>query len=362
MMKIRTRILLVAVLFMWVGATAQIDKTANVFLITLDGVRWQDVYHGLDTALVQSNYTEGKELLNKMFSGSSPEESREKIMPFFWNTIAKDGQLYGNRTKGSKVDLTNKMLFSYPGYNEILTGKADDAHIDSNGKNYNKNVTVLELANKQERYTGKVAAFASWDVFPFIINDKRSEIPVNAGYMNAQGDLSGREIFLNEMQRQAPVIWESVRLDVFTHHYAKEYVKKNHPKVVYISYGETDDFAHGGKFDFYMKSLHNTDALIADLWQYVQQDDFYKDNTYFIITTDHGRGSGILEDSKWTSHGSNVKGAQHTWMAILGPNVKPVGEAVNGQLYTDQLAPTIAEILDVDVDIQTMPAKPINLK
>ncbi|MDP2525394.1 sulfatase-like hydrolase/transferase [Maribacter dokdonensis] len=362
MMKIRTRILLVAVLFMWVGATAQIDKTANVFLITLDGVRWQDVYHGLDTALVQSNYTEGKELLNKMFSGSSPEESREKIMPFFWNTIAKDGQLYGNRTKGSKVDLTNKMLFSYPGYNEILTGKADDAHIDSNDKNYNKNVTVLELANKQERYKGKVAAFASWDVFPFIINDKRSGIPVNAGYMNAQGDLSGKEIFLNEMQRQAPIIWESVRLDVFTHHYAKEYVKKNHPKVVYISYGETDDFAHGGKFDFYMKSLHNTDALIADLWQYVQQDDFYKDNTYFIITTDHGRGSGILEDSKWTSHGSNVKEAQHTWMAILGPNVKPVGEAVNGQLYTDQLAPTIAEILDVDVDIQTMPAKPINLK
>lgn len=83
MMKIRTRILLVAVLFMWVGATAQIDKTANVFLITLDGVRWQDVYHGLDTALVQSNYTEGKELLNKMFSGSSPEESREKNHAFF---------------------------------------------------------------------------------------------------------------------------------------------------------------------------------------------------------------------------------------------------------------------------------------
>ncbi|SEB95572.1 Sulfatase [Maribacter dokdonensis] len=362
MMKIRTRILLVAMLFMWVGATAQIDKTANVFLITLDGVRWQDVYHGLDTALVQSNYTEDKELLNKMFSGSSPEESREKIMPFFWNTIAKDGQLYGNRTKGSKVDLTNKMLFSYPGYSEILTGKADDAHIDSNDKNYNKNVTVLELANKQERYKGKVAAFASWDVFPFIINDKRSGIPVNAGYMNAQGDLSGREIFLNEIQRQAPIIWESVRLDVFTHHYAKEYVKKNRPKVVYISYGETDDFAHGGKFDFYMKSLHNTDALIADLWQYVQQDDFYKDNTYFIITTDHGRGDGVQKDSKWTSHGSNVKGAQHTWMAILGPNLKSVGEAVDGQLYTDQLAPTIAKILDVDVDIQTMPAKPINLK
>ncbi|SNR30267.1 phosphoglycerate mutase [Maribacter sedimenticola] len=352
----------VALFLFSILGSAQEAQHPNVFLITLDGVRWQDVFTGMDTALFNSSYTEHKEELAQQFVGSTNEESREKIMPFFWNTIAQHGQLYGNRNKGSKVDLTNTMLFSYPGYNEILTGRADDAHIDSNDKNYNTNITVLELANSQEKYTGKVAAFASWDVFPFIINDKRSGVPVNAGYMNAKGALSEREQFLNEMQRQAPVIWESVRLDVFTHHFAKEYVKKNHPKLVYIAYGETDDFAHGGLFDMYMKALHNTDALIADLWQYVQQDDFYKDNTYFIITTDHGRGEGVREHAKWTDHGKEVQGAEHTWLAILGPKVKPVGETDNVQLFTDQIVPTISKLLHLKWDTKRITAKPLLLE
>lgn len=332
----------------FLGAQAQ-QKTANqpnVFLITIDGLRWQDLFTGIDPVLLNSPYTQDKEALTKKFVGNSPEENRTLLMPFFWNTIAKKGQLLGNRNKGSKVNLTNKMAFSYPGYNEILTGNADDANVNSNDKSYNKNQTLLEKVNNIEGYKGKVAAFASWDVFPYIINDKRSGIPVNAGYMDATGDLNEKEKFLNEIQRQAPIIWDGVRLDVFTHHFAKEYVKKNHPKLVFVSYGETDDFAHAGFFDFYTKSIRNTDALIEDLWNYVQNDPFYKDNTYFVITTDHGRGTGLEKESKWTDHGTEVKGADETWMAILGPNVKATGEGKEEQWYTNQIAPTVLQMLD----------------
>ena len=361
-MKTLFKLSVVLILLTTLPMGAQQEKNPNVYLITLDGVRWQDVFTGMDTDLLNSDYTENKDLLTGKFMGSSVEENRELLMPFFWNTIAKEGQLYGNRIKGSKMDLTNKMIFSYPGYNEILTGKADDVNIDSNDKNYNKNITILETANSSKAYKGKVAAFGSWDVFPFIINDKRSGVPVNAGYMDATGNLNEKEKFLNEIQRQAPIIWESVRLDVFTHHFAKEYVKKNHPKLVYISYGETDDYAHGGLFDFYMKSLQNTDALIEDLWNYVQNDPFYKDNTYFIITTDHGRGEGVEEGSKWTSHGTNVKGAEHTWLAILGPDVEGTGEIRDTQLYADQIAPTALKILNLKMDAKNLPAKPIDFK
>jgi len=361
-MKLPFSIIVLVFLLASTQVVAQKEKNPNVFLITLDGVRWQEVFTGVDTNLLNSDYTQDKNLLTKNFVGNSEEESRKMLMPFFWNTIAKEGQLYGNRNKGSKVDLTNKMLFSYPGYNEILTGKADDANIDSNDKNYNKNVTILEIANKSEAYKGKIVAFGSWDVFPFIINDKRSGVPVNAGYMDVVGNMNEKEQFLNEIQRQAPIIWESVRLDVFTHHFAKEYVQKNHPKMVYISYGETDDFAHGGLFDFYLKSLNNTDALIADLWDYAQEDTFYKDNTYFIITTDHGRGEGTQEESKWTSHGIDVKGAEHTWIAILGPGVKAIGEVSNGQLFATQVAPTVAKILDLKINTEDMPANAIDIK
>ena len=336
-------------------------KEPNIFLITLDGVRWQEVFTGIDTVLLENKkYTHSKEELIKKFSGKTLEERRKKLMPFFWNTIAKQGQIYGNRTKNSFVNLTNKMVFSYPGYNEILTGKADDETINSNDKIYNENITILEKVNQNPSYKNKVAAFGSWDVFPFIINDKRSGIPVNAGYMNAEGNnLTEREKFLNETQRQAPVIWESVRLDVFTHHYAKEYIKKNQPKMVYIAYGETDDFAHGGFFDYYMKSLNTTDAMIEDLWNYVQNDPFYKDNTYFIITTDHGRGVGADPESIWTSHGSKVKEADQTWLAILGPTVSPKGEIKEAsQIYTNQIAATIAQLLRVNM-LDDKAGKPI---
>lgn len=322
----------------------------NIFLITLDGVRWQEVFTGIDTVLLENKkYTHSKEELKKQFSGKTLEEKREKLMPFMWNTIAKQGQIYGNRIKNSFVNLTNKMVFSYPGYNEILTGKADDEHIKSNDKNYNKNITILEVLNRSANYKNKVAAFASWDVFPYIINDKRSGIPVNAGYMNAAGsNLSERELFLNETQKQAPIIWESVRLDMFTHHYAKEYIKRKQPKVVYIAYGETDDFAHGGVFDYYIKSLYTSDQMIEDLWNYVQNNSFYKDNTYFIITTDHGRGVGTDPESLWTSHGKDVKDADQTWLAILGPTIKVKGEvSETSQIYTAEIAGIIAEISGV---------------
>jgi len=112
----------------------------------------------------------------------------------------------------------------------------------------------------------------------------------------------------------------------------------------------------------YTKSLNNTDALIADLWQYVQNDRFYKDNTYFIITTDHGRGKGTEETSKWTGHGEDVEEANQTWMAILGPNVKAIGEAGEEQLFTNQIAPTIMGILDFKIDKNKMPGEVLNLK
>ena len=112
---------------------------------------------------------------------------REKLLPFFWSVLATEGQLYGNRLEGSKVNVTNAHWFSYPGYNEILTGRADD-RIDSNDKRENPNVTVLEFLHRLPQFRNAVAAFSSWDVFPHIINERRSGIPVNAGFQPAAED------------------------------------------------------------------------------------------------------------------------------------------------------------------------------
>jgi hypothetical protein len=75
--------------------------------------------------------------------------------------------------------------------------------------------------------------------------------------------------------------------------------------------------------------------MISELWGYVQSNKFYKDNTYFIITTDHGRG--LMEG--WSGHGTS----QASWLAILGPSIEKTG-LVEGEFFTNQIAETIMQI------------------
>jgi len=252
-----------------VPAFGQKQNTENIFIITLDGYRWQELFTGADPNLIENkDFVKNPEALKQRFWADTPEERREILMPFFWNTIAKKGQLYGNRLHDNKVDCSNTMWFSYPGYNEILCGYADDERVNSNAKNNNPNVTVLEYLNNLPSFKGKVAAFGSWNVFPFIINQERSGLPVNAGFAKATGEkLTDREKFLNALQDEIPGPWGGVRLDAFTHYFALEYLKKHQPNVVYIAYGETDDFAHDGRYDQYLTSAQRTDKYIGDLWE-----------------------------------------------------------------------------------------------
>ena len=322
--------------------SAQLPKTKNLVLITLDGLRWQELYSGaVDSLMRNRSYVTDTAALRLAFDAPTPEERRARLMPFFWTTIAQEGQLYGNRWKGNKMNLVNRFWFSYPGYNEILCGESDPA-ITRNDTIYNKNTTLLEWFNNRAEFNGKVVAFGSWDRFPYIINDKRSGIPVNAGFRLAKGDsLSAKEHFLNELQPQIPSPWATVRLDAFTHNYAMEYIKRKHPRILYIAYGETDDFAHDGKYDAYLDSAHRTSQWIEELWDYLQTDPFYKDCTTLIITTDHGRGTNPFHS--WVRHGRSVKGSDETWLAVLGPDTPSLGEVSEEmQLWTKQIAQTCA--------------------
>ncbi|MGX1928816.1 phosphoglyceromutase [Flagellimonas sp. 2504JD4-2] len=340
---------------------AQNDQPPKIVLITLDGLRWQELFTGADELLVTNkDYVHDTLMLKTKYWRQSAEERRKALMPFFWNEVVAMGQLHGNRNLGSKMNLTNGMWFSYPGYNEILTGKADDARIDSNNKFDNPNTTVLERYHNTPQGKGKVAAFGSWDVFPFIVNENRSGIPVNAGFEPAKHDLNEREKFLNQLQKQIPSPWGSVRLDAFTHHYALEHMKKEHPNLVYIAYGETDDFAHEGDYQAYLKAANNTDALIKEIWDFTQQDDFYKDQTVFIITTDHGRGTQPLKT--WTGHGSQIKGADEVWLVTFGKDIPALGEVdFKEQLYTNQIAPTILHLLGMPSESDDIVGKPLKL-
>ena len=355
-----THTALVALALLWcpINSSLAQDGSENLILVTLDGVRWQEVFGGVDMALIEDErFTNEPEILTQTYWREQRSERRKALFPFLWSVIEDKGALIGDREQGSFAEVTNNRWFSYPGYNEILTGKADP-RIDSNAKIWNPNVTFLETLNELEAFHDRVLAFGSWDVFPYIINTQRSGVPVNAGFATAPNAATAESQFLNELSADAPKLWSTVRVDFLTHGYAMDALKSQNPRVIYIAYGETDDFAHDGNYDRYIDAAHRTDMMLSKLWQWVQSSPAYRDRTTLIITTDHGRGS--TPDS-WKDHDNaaahdeqdaesapeGLQNSNEIWLAAIGPHIKPAG-LVKGHWKQSQVAATVLACLKLD--------------
>jgi hypothetical protein len=317
-------------------------KTENLVMIALDGMRWQEIFGGVDSSLMNSEkYTRDGKGMRKAFWDRDHLERRKKLMPFLWNTVGVHGQLYGNRSLNNKVDVANPYKFTYPGFSETVTGNPDTA-VNSNGLKKNKNINVFEFLNQQKGYTGKVATFATSELFPFILNKWRNGLIVNADTDSLPYNTPQMQL-LNDMQKLAAKP-TTERPDLLTYFAGREYLKTYRPKVLYIAMGETDAFAHDGLYDQYLGAAHAEDAMIADIWNIIQSLPQYSNKTTLIITCDHGRGDKIKD--QWTDHGVEIEDSGSIWFAVIGPDTSPHGEInLPMQIYQGQLAATMAELL-----------------
>ncbi len=327
-----------------IGTFAQQSDNHRVIVITTDGFRWQEVFGGLDSSIVKiKRYHHGDSLrLIETYGGKTAEERRKKLMPFLWSTMQQQGQIHGNRRVGSLVNVANPYWFSYPGYSEILTGQVD-VQVNSNEYKPNPNTNFFEYLNSLPAYQGKVAAFGAWDAFDRILNEKRSGFPVVNAFDSYQSYVTTKDSdLLSRMTKESFRAFGNAEvLDVFTHFQAMDYLKNKKPKAMYISYGDTDEFAHEGTYNHYLDAVHRVDAWIAEIWNFVNTDPEYKGKTTLLFTTDHGRGDAIK--SEWTSHGEKVKDCHEIWYAMLGANVPALGEVKKTeQVYQKELIHKVA--------------------
>lgn len=323
-------------------------KTKNVVLITTDGLRWQEVFTGAEKALIDKQVGGVGDVkgITEKYWRETLEERRAALMPFFWTKIAKEGQLYGNLPKGSSSQITNTMKFSYPGYNEILTGFADPL-IDSNAKKPNQNITVLEWLHRKPGFGGKVAAFSAWDVTPYIINRERCAFPVMGGWEPVpEPSPNAKQQLLNDLIADTTRHNGAEVLDSMLYQAAHEHLLRHKPRVMFIGFLETDHWGHAGRYDHLLTSAHAADEYIKRLWETMQSIEQYRDKTTFIISTDHGRGDGPVN---WKNHGAKIEGAENMWMAILGPDTPALGERTNcDRVMQSQIAATLAALLGED--------------
>lgn len=320
--------------------------TQNIFIITTDGFRWQEIFHGADSLLLaEPAFNADTSLSKDLFWDQDLVLRRKKLLPFFWNTIAVKGRMFGSREEGNKMNVKNVFKISYPGYSELLSGFPDPLFIP-NLPIRNRNITILEALNQLPAFKGKVAAFSSWNVLPYIVNERRSGIPVNGGY-EPIAENGHTDQLINEVQASVEQKGHT-RHDWLTYLSAKEFIRNKHPRLLFLGLGETDEAAHAGHYDDYLRAANMLDKMISDLWFMCQTDPFYRGRTTFIITTDHGRGAQVRN---WTKHGTFTAHSGETWMALLGPGAEATAgtETTVGQFYSCDIPSTIQALLGTQI-------------
>jgi len=330
------------------AATPPALKTENVVVIVTDGLRWQEVFRGAETVLVSEKPggVEDVPATKAAYWRETAKERREALLPFLWSVVAKEGQVYGNVDAGSSAQVVTGYKFSYPGYNEIVTG-APDPRIDKNEYGANPNVSVFEWMDGLPEFHGRVAVVGSWDVFAAIFNRERSHLEMRTGWETPFPSPSNpRQQLIDKLYRTITREFSDMPWDGLLQETLLDLVAEKKPRLLFVGYGETDEWAHNGRYDLVLQSAHNVDGFLRELWTAMQADPQYRDKTTFLITTDHGRGDG---PENWKHHDWNVEGAENMWIAVIGPDTPALGERKRVSRVTQsQIAATAAALLGKD--------------
>jgi len=344
------RRLLAAAALLVAASAACAGNTHTVVLIVSDGLRWQEVFSGADPALLDEknggNWVAEVELRKRYWSDDVAER-RRLLFPLLWGTVAARGQLFGNQTRGSIAAVTNGKAFSYPGYNEMTTGYPNDA-IDRNEFGPNPHATVFEWLNADPELHGKVAVFGTWNVFDDIFNRARSRLIMQTGWAPPPKGAhdTPRDALLRDLYATTTQFDEEDAPNSFLQISLLDHVKASDTRALFVGYGETDNWAHQGRYDLVLDSAHRFDGFVRQLWDTMQSIPRYRGRTTFIVTTDHGRGGGLTE---WKEHGVDEKGSENIWIAVIGPDTPALGERTGAKRVAQaQIAATVAAFLGRD--------------
>lgn len=265
------------------------STTPKVVLITLDGVRWQEIFNGTDPILYQGQAMEAKELL-----------------PNLYYQFVERGMVVG---KDSQFIATGPAHISLPGYLEIMRGYPSVDCQTNDCEPRLKTETMADLFNKS-------AVFASWDTIRKTIGKNTDKFVVNCGRDFRSTGWKKAEL---EDNQSFPEVWGDhlYRPDDLTEKAAIDYLQYYSPDFFWISLGDTDEWAHAGDYDKYIEALQQADKFVGMVIEMVKQAEDGKDFT-FIVTADHGRGL------QWQSHGWDPESARD-WLMMSGRGIPAQG-------------------------------------
>lgn len=119
------------------------------------------------------------------------------------------------------------------------------------------------------------------------------------------------------------------------------------PQLLWVYLPNVDHEGHTGVWENYTGAIKTADSLVFRLWDFIQNDPFYKDNTTLLVTNDHGRHT-----DDFSGHGCGCEGCRHIMFLALGPDVKQNYVSDTRRVLPD-FAVTASMLLDVNPEYAT---------
>ena len=246
----------------------------HVVMVTIDGTRYQEVFQGTDPHLYH-----GRQL-------TAPE-----LVPNMYHYFVEQGIVVG---KLSPMTASGPNFISLPGYLEITRGHPSQ-DCQSNDCRPQVERSILQLYHT-------TAVFSSWEGIG-------RTIPLNfSGYTDIG----------------AP----HYRWDPETETKVFQYLNQGQPDFLWVSLGDTDEYAHQNNYIEYINALYGADNFIGQLIQRCDP------NTIFMITVDHGRNKNFRD------HGRDHR-SRRVWLMIRGPGIPYRGFVKADSISLSNIYPTI---------------------
>jgi len=318
-------------------------RDGRVVLITLDGVRAEDVFNGADPSL-------------KPGAKVGQYENPEALMPRTYGLVKTRGVALGADRPGcGTVRTANGANVSLPGYLEIFTGRKTRCR--DNACAPTDQSTVLDEVADAGLFP--VASIGSWQVLDHAVASGKSNVLVAAGARRWPGARPVMGGHLEELvvagERSEPYPGHlGYRPDVYTAAIALEYLRTQVPTVLHVGLGDTDEYAHQNQYRAYLDSLAEADRFIGKVAETLDSMGDIGARTTVIITTDHGRNADFQH------HGSASASSARTFMIAFGGRVPVQGVACSKRDVTlADIAPTVREVLGLPRDMNVDAGSPI---
>ncbi len=302
-MKLKLKLLLIIlatpILFMYCGCSkdvpATLYKTQNVIIVVVDGARLTETW----------NYP------------------TRQFIPHRASMLSKGvycSQFYNNGTTSTN-----------PGHTAICTGVYEN--INNGGAEYPTNPSIFQYWLK----TFNRPKSEAW----VIATKDKLEVLSDCKDLNWKGTYRPStdcgNLGLGTGYRDDNTTFISVATKLTT----------NHIRLAIVNFKQPDAAGHSADSAAYIQGILDTDNYIYQLWQQLQNDNFYKDKTTLIVTNDHGRHTAGYLDG-YVSHGDYCDGCKHVEFFAIGPDFKE-GFTSTAPYEQIDISTTIGELMGFSI-------------